>query len=83
MAKRPNFTIQAVPDDQGLTCAFGRSFVILVTKSEPLVYLEDIGTARYVAKTDEVNQYVLTFDHLRATALDEEKTINLMRDAAR
>jgi transcriptional regulator with XRE-family HTH domain len=83
VAKRPNVTIQVVANDQGLTCAFGRGFVILVTKSQPLVYLEDIGSARYVRKTDEANQYVLTFDHLRATALDEEKTINLMRDAAK
>jgi len=81
LAKRPNITMQIVANDQGLTCAFGRAFVLLISKAEPLIYLEDLGSARYVRKTDEASQYVMAFDHLRATALDEEKTLNLIRDA--
>jgi hypothetical protein len=81
MAVRPNITIQIIASDQGITCAYGRAFVLLVTKAEPLIYLEDLGSSRYVRKTDEASQYVMAFDHLRAAALDEEKTLDLIRDA--
>jgi Domain of unknown function (DUF5753) len=80
-AKRPNITAQIIANSQGATCAFGRAFEILISKSEPLIYVEDIGSARYIRKTDEASQYLLTFDHLRASALDEERTINLIKDA--
>jgi hypothetical protein len=52
-----------------------------VSKAESLIYLEDIGSARYIRKTEEASQYVLVFDHLRASALDEETTIKLIKDA--
>lgn len=81
MAVRPNITIQIITSDQGITCAYGRAFVLLITKTEPLIYLEDLGSSRYVRKTDEASQYVMAFDHLRAAALDEEKTLDLIRDA--
>jgi transcriptional regulator with XRE-family HTH domain len=80
MSKRPNITIQVIPNSQGLTCAFGRGFIIIVTKPEPVIYVEDIGSARYIRKTDEASQYLMTFDHLRASALDETKTADLIRD---
>lgn len=82
MASRPNVTIQVATNAQGATCAFGRAFEIIISKTDSLVYVEDIGSARYIRKTDEAAQYLLMFDHLRASALDEEGTIKLIKDAA-
>ena len=81
MSKRPNVTVQVIPNRNGATCAFGRAFNILVSKSESVVYLEDIGSARYIRKTDEASQYSLAFDHLRASALDEEQSTTMIRDS--
>jgi transcriptional regulator with XRE-family HTH domain len=83
MAKRPNVTIQIIANAQGATCAHGRAFEIFVSKSESLIYIEDIGSARYVRQTDEAGRYLLAFDYLRASALDEEGSLKLMKDAAR
>jgi hypothetical protein len=58
MARRPNVTIQVVPNAQGATCAFGRAFAVLVSRNNSsVVYLEDIGTARYIRDRDEVSRY--------------------------
>ncbi len=80
MSRRPNITIQVIANTQGATCAFGRGFEILVSRSESLIYVEDIGSARYIRKTDEAGRYILVFDYLRASALDEERTLKLIKD---
>lgn len=43
-----------------------------------LVYLEDIGSARYLRDRDEIAKYSLTFDHLRASALPDDKSAALI-----
>ncbi len=81
MSERPNIVIQVVPDWEGSTVAQGREFTILTFPSDPpVVYLEDIGSARYVRnrKTDEVPRYMLVFDHLRATALRDDKSADFI-----
>jgi hypothetical protein len=83
MAARPNITIQVMPYSRGATCAFGRAFTILVSKSDPVIYLEDVTSARYIRDRDEVGKYMVTFDHLRATALDEDESVNLIKDGNR
>lgn len=77
MSERPNVVIQIVPDSEGSTVAGGREFTIMTFPFDPpVVYLEDVGSARYVRnrKTDEVSRYMLTFDHLRSTALRDDKS---------
>lgn len=43
MASRPNITIQIIPNAEGVTCAFGRVFAVLVprSKNSTVVYFED------------------------------------------
>jgi len=77
-SRRPSTTIQVIPDGKGATCAFGRAFEILATKSEPLIYVEDIGSARYIRKTDEASRYAFVFDHLRANALDDQQSVEMI-----
>lgn len=79
MAMQPNVTMQVIPYSQGVTSAYGRAFMILVSNSGSVVYLEDIRSARYARDRDEVGRYVITFDHLRAAALDENASIELIR----
>lgn len=81
LAQCPNITIQVIPNSNGVTSAYGRSFSVLTSNSSAVVYLEDIRSARYIRDRDEVAQYKLTFDHLRASALDEERTLKLIGDA--
>ncbi|HEY7433154.1 MAG TPA: helix-turn-helix transcriptional regulator [Streptosporangiaceae bacterium] len=80
MAQQPNITIQVMPYTQGVTCAYGRAFTVMVTrKFGTVVYLEDVRSARYAKGMDEVSRYVLMFDYLRAAALDEDASINLIK----
>ncbi len=79
MARRLNVTVQIIPNT-GPTCAFGRAFAVLVARNNSsVVYFEDIGTARYVRDRDEVSRYLLVFDHLRASALDDSRSLKLIK----
>ncbi len=80
MGQRPEITIQVNESEQGICCAFGRAFVILSFDNQgDLVYCEDIGSARYARKREDVDRYTLAFDHLRASALPDGKSADLIR----
>jgi transcriptional regulator with XRE-family HTH domain len=80
-AQQANITIQIIPESKGATCAYGRTFTILTPESNsPIVYLEDFRSAHYVRERDEVAQYVLAFDHLRASALDDHASMDLVKE---
>lgn len=80
MTQQRNITLQVIPNDKGPTSAFGRAFTILVShNNSSVVYLEDLGTARYIRDRDEVSRYALIFDHLRASALDDKQSLNLIK----
>jgi len=85
MARRPNITIQIIPNAEGATCAFGRAFAVLIprNKNSSVVYFEDVDTARYVRDRDEVSRYLLLFDHLRASALNDRQSIELIKGDAK
>jgi hypothetical protein len=83
MSERPEITIQVVENSQGICCAFGRAYVILSFDHQgDLVYVEDVGTARYIRKREDVDRYTLAFDHLRASALPDGKSAELIRRLA-
>ena len=81
LARKPNVAIQVIPYSDGITCAYGKAFTLLTPtgNGQPMVYLEDIRGARYSRDRDEVAQYVLTFDYLRAYALNDKKSLDLIR----
>jgi transcriptional regulator with XRE-family HTH domain len=80
MTRRPHVAIQVIPDSKGASCAYGQQFMILTFKSRaPMAYLEDMRGARYVRERDEVGAYSVTFDFLRACALDDEQSAELIR----
>ncbi len=43
---------------------------------------EDVGSARYIRKREDVDRYTLAFDHLRASALPDSKSAELIRRLA-
>jgi hypothetical protein len=74
-----NIVIQVVRNAEGACCAFGRAFMLLSFRHQgDLVYLEDIGSARYIRDRDEVAKYSLAFDHLRGNALADDKSAALI-----
>jgi transcriptional regulator with XRE-family HTH domain len=80
MARRPEVTIQVIENGEGICCAFGRAFVLLsFDHQSDLVYFEEVGSAKYIRKTEEVDRYSLAFDHLRASALPDGKSAELIR----
>jgi transcriptional regulator with XRE-family HTH domain len=80
MSRRPNVALQVIPDSKGAACAYGQQFMILTFKSRtPMAYLEDMRGARYVRERDEVGTYSVAFDFLRASALDDEQSAELIR----
>jgi transcriptional regulator with XRE-family HTH domain len=83
-SERPNVVLQVIPNSEGSTAAGGRNFILLTLRSEPTVtYLEDIRSARYLRKADDVVQYSLTYDHLRASALSDVKSAALIKEVAK
>jgi len=80
MAQRPNVTIQVIPNSEGVTCAYGRAFTILISNNgSSVVYLEDLINAHYVRNRDEVGLFALKFDHLRSSALTDDKSLQLIK----
>ena len=79
MHQHPGVVVQVIPNGAGLCCAFGRAFMLLSFRHQgDLAYVEDVGSARYIRDRDEVAQYSLTFDHLRGSALADDKSAALI-----
>jgi hypothetical protein len=80
MAQRPNITIQVILNSEGVTCAYGRAFTILISSNgSSVIYLEDLINAHYVRNRDEVGLFTLKFDHLRSSALTDDKSLQLIK----
>lgn len=81
MGTRSNVTIQIIQHKQGVTAGIGRAFSVLTLKSSnsSLVYLEEIEDARYVRDMTKVRRYMRAFDHLRASAADEEMSAQIIK----
>jgi DNA-binding XRE family transcriptional regulator len=79
MNQLPNVTIQIIAEADAACCASGRSFTLLTLPSKgDLVYLEDVGSAQYVRKKEDVQRYALAFDYLRVSALPDNKSMELI-----
>ncbi len=80
VSRRRNIIIQVILNSEGSTCAYGRAFDVLTTRNDSsLVYLEDIGSARYIRDRSEVRRYMVVFDHLRANALTDRDSVELIK----
>ncbi|MGP3910505.1 helix-turn-helix domain-containing protein [Nonomuraea sp. 10N515B] len=83
-SQRPNITLQVLPFSAGSHPAMDGSFVIMEFPESPdVVYLESQADARYLEEIDVVERYNVVFNHLRAKALDPDKSRKTLVEAAK
>jgi hypothetical protein len=82
MAELPNVTLQVMPFYSGAHAAVGGPFTML-RFSEPdlpdLVYLEQLTSALYLDKNDDVQHYLVVMDRLCVQAKSPVETIRFLR----
>jgi hypothetical protein len=84
-AERSNITIQVLPFAVGAHRALAGSFIILefAGSSDPsLVYNDDMTGGTFRTKPDELRSYVMSFEALRAAALDEPQSTEFISKIA-
>ncbi|WP_099127690.1 helix-turn-helix domain-containing protein [Streptomyces sp. ScaeMP-e48] len=80
MAEEPNITVQVLPFDQGAHGALAGSLSVLVLPDGAQVaYTEGAHNGQLTEEPDEVERFVLTYDHLRAMALPPLMSLELIR----
>ncbi|HET9255096.1 MAG TPA: helix-turn-helix transcriptional regulator [Pseudonocardiaceae bacterium] len=81
MAELPNVTLQVIPFYSGAHAAVGGPFTIL-RFSEPdlpdLVYLEQLTSALYLDKNEDVQHYLMVMDRLCVQAKSPSETIRFL-----
>lgn len=81
----PNVTLQVIPFIAGAHSSMDGSFILLgfPEPTDPdVVYIEYQTGAIYLEKQDEVRQYRVMFDHLRASALPVDASRGLISGIA-
>ncbi|MFE1476752.1 Scr1 family TA system antitoxin-like transcriptional regulator [Streptomyces cyaneofuscatus] len=80
MAEEPNITVQVLPFDQGAHGALAGSLSVLVMPDgTEIAYTEGAHNGQLTEEPEEVEQFVLTYDHLRAMALPPLMSLELIR----
>lgn len=80
MAEEPGVTIQVLPFDQGEHGSLGGSLTLLVMPDgSEVAYTEGAHSGQLTEEPDEVERFVLTYDHLRAMALPPLMSLALIR----
>ncbi|GLW08993.1 transcriptional regulator [Microtetraspora sp. NBRC 13810] len=85
MAARPNIAVQVVPNDVGAHAAMANSFTILqfaAPEDPTLVYVETITGDVYLEMPEQVANYTLAYDHVRASALSPDASVAYLGDLA-
>jgi transcriptional regulator with XRE-family HTH domain len=86
LAELPHVSVQVLPYRAGAHASMGRTFTIL-RLPEPLgsevVYTEDLWSADYAQKPEQVSAYSVVFDRITGMALDEQGTRALIEGVIR
>ncbi|MFC3999598.1 helix-turn-helix domain-containing protein [Nocardiopsis sediminis] len=74
-------TIQVLPTSAGVHAGAMGPFVIMdfPDPASPVVYLETFTDGLYLERPDEISTYRKLWDHVRSSALDEERTIPYLK----
>jgi len=86
VAQLPHVTVQVMPFGRGGHAAAGGSFTVLRFGEADLpdvVYIEQLTSALYLEKRDDVDHYVEVMDRLGAEALTPAATARFLTDLAR
>jgi len=80
-SKRPNITVQVVPFDRSDAAVLGGSFTLL-RFTEPdlpdIVYIEQINSALYLNRSEDVDLYLKIVDRLAAGALTPSRSSEMI-----
>jgi transcriptional regulator with XRE-family HTH domain len=80
-SKRPNITVQVVPFDRSDAAVLGGSFTLL-RFTEPdlpdIVYIEQINSALYLNRSEDVDLYLKIVDRLAAGALTPTRSSEMI-----
>src|SRR5215470_3110922 len=85
VAELPNVTIQVLPFDAGPHAAMNSPFTILrfADQTAPdVIYIENATSALYLERETEAARFTLIFDHVRVRALDPDRTLHMITEAA-
>jgi hypothetical protein len=80
-AKQPNVRLQVIPFDVGGHAAAGGSFTILRFPDDDLpdvVYIEQLTSALYLDKRDDVDRYAVAMERLCVEAVQPAGTADVL-----
>ncbi|MGJ6967466.1 helix-turn-helix domain-containing protein [Streptosporangium sp. G11] len=85
ISAQPNVTLQVLPYEIGAHAAMLGSFAILSFSegTGEVAYLEYVTGSLYLEKPEELRAYTLTYDHLRASALDPRASTTMIAKLAK
>ncbi|MEV8632919.1 helix-turn-helix transcriptional regulator [Streptosporangium sp. NPDC051023] len=80
ISAQPNVTLQVLPYAVGAHAAMLGSFAILSFSEgeNEVAYVEYVTGSLYLEKPEELRAYTLTYDHLRASALDPRESVAMI-----
>ncbi|RAY15941.1 XRE family transcriptional regulator [Actinomadura craniellae] len=80
LSQRPNVTIQVVPADRGSYPGLAGPLTILGFKEDPdAAYAEAHGGGQLIEEDSAVEYLQIRFDRIRASALSQEESLELLR----
>ncbi len=80
-----NVTIQVIPFEAGAHPALANNFIILDFTGPvgSVVFMEELLRSFYLDRSQDIEQYQLVFEALRATALSQEESIRKIANASK
>jgi transcriptional regulator with XRE-family HTH domain len=81
----PRCTVQILPFEMGEHGCMGSAFILLEfadPADAPLAYIESRTSSVYLEEPSEVREYIKLFNHLRASAADTRRSLEIIADAA-
>ncbi|MFE0173838.1 helix-turn-helix domain-containing protein [Streptomyces sp. NPDC059002] len=82
----PHVTVQVIPFDMGAHPGLNGQYAILEfpdAADSSVVYIEGVTSDLYLEKANDVQQYSVMYEHLRAQALNVEQSRQLIADIAK
>ncbi|WP_407565506.1 helix-turn-helix domain-containing protein [Streptomyces sp. 184] len=86
VSQLPHVTVQVLPFETGAHPGVTGQYAILEFPEESdssVIYLEGVTSDLYLEKSDDVHNYSMMYEHLRAQALNPEQTRKFIADAAK
>ncbi|WP_422646987.1 helix-turn-helix domain-containing protein [Actinoalloteichus caeruleus] len=83
LSHRRNITIQVLPASVGAHPMLGSAFqIISFAEGDSIVYIEDLTSAQYMERGEDLRRYSAGFNMLRAMALSPEASQNMVETIA-